>query len=138
MRDRETAERPEGPRDLEMRNHDHHAEQKRDRVEINGLKSFLETQRAKRDHRGAAEEGDARTIEPQARNAADGDADIGQRQDDERDHAFEVHSPAAAPSIARGRSSWLAACSSRVSGMKAKKTRNATAAAAPSARKETL
>ena len=121
-----------------MRNYDHHAKQKRDRIEIDGAKGFLEAQGTNRDHRGAAEKGDPRAVEPQAGNAADGHANIGQDEDDERRDAFKCHSPAAAPSIASGWDSCLMASSSRVSGMKPKKTRNATAAAALNARNETL
>ena len=119
-----------------MRDHDHHAEQKRDRVEVDGAKSFLEAQGTDRDHRRAAKKGDARAVEPQAWNAAHGDADIGQREDDERGYAFESHSPAAAPS-ASGSGSWarvLVACFRH----EGKEDENATAAAAPRARNETL
>ena len=136
--DGERTQRPEGARNLEMRDHDHHAQQKRDRVEIDGAESLLEAQGTDCDHRRAAEEGDASAIETQPWNAANGDANIGQREDDERGCAFGGHSRAAAPSIACGWGSCLMASSSRVSGMKPKKTRNATAAAAPKARNETL
>ena len=43
--DGERAQRPERAGDLEMRNHDHHAEQKRDGVEIDGVEGLLEAQR---------------------------------------------------------------------------------------------
>ena len=109
--DGESAERPECARNLEMRDHDHHAEQKRDRVEIDGAEGLLEAQGTDRDHRRAAEEGDASAIETQARNAANGDANIGQRQDDERGCAFGSHSPAAASSSASAFSSCATACS---------------------------
>src|ERR1700722_10226313 len=121
-----------------MRDYDHHAKQKRDRIEIDGAKGFLEAQGTNRDHRGSAEKGDPRTIETRHGNAADRNANIGQDEDDERRDAFECHSPAAAPSIARGWGFCLMASSSRVSGMKPKKTKNATAAATPKARNETL
>ena len=71
-----------------MRDHDHHAQQKRDRVEIDGAKGFLEAQGTDRNHRRATEEGDPRAVEPQAGNAADGDTNIGQDEDGERDDAF--------------------------------------------------
>ena len=138
MFDGEPAERPESAGHLEMRDHDHHAEQERDRIEIDGAKGFLEAQGTDRDHRRAAKKGDAGAVEPQAGNAANGDANIGQDEDDERRDAFECHSPPAAPSIASVRGFCLMASSSRVSGMKPKKTRKATAAAAPKARNETL
>ena len=60
-----------------MRDNDHHAQQKRDRVEIDGAKSFLEAQGAKRDHRRAAEKGDARAVETQTGNSAHRDANVG-------------------------------------------------------------
>ena len=110
--------------------------EQRDGVEIDGPEGFLEAQGPERDHRRAAEEGDPRAVEPQARNAACRDPDIGQDEDDERGGAFAGHSPAA-PSIARGALARSVACSSRVSGMNAKKTRKAMAAAAPRARNET-
>ena len=120
-----------------MRDHDHHAEQKRDRVEIDGAEGVLEAQRPERDHRRAAEKGDARAVETQARNAAYRDADIGQDQDGERYSAFG-RQELAAPSSAGVSRSWAIASSLRVSGMKQKKTRKAIAAAAPRARNETL
>ena len=64
--DCERAERSECARNLEMRNHDHHAEQKRDGVEIDSAKGFFEAQRPERDHCRAAEESNARAIETQA------------------------------------------------------------------------
>ena len=135
--DGERAERPECAGNLQMRDHDHHAEQKRDGVEIDGVKGFLEAQGTDRDHRRAAEEGDARAVEPQARNPAHRHADIGQHEDDERYGAFGSHD-LAAPSSASGSRSCAIASSLRVSGMKPKKTRKAMAAAAPRARKVTL
>ena len=99
--DGERAKRPECAGHLEMRNHDHHAEQKRDRVEVDCAESFLEAQGPDRDHRRAAEESDARAVETQAWNPAYRDADIGQDQNDERYVAFGSQE-LAAPSIASG------------------------------------
>ena len=70
-----------------MRDYDHHAKQKRDRIEINGAKGFLEAQGTNRDHRGAAEKGNPRAVEPQTGNAADGHAnfcwfDVGEGRDE--------------------------------------------------------
>jgi hypothetical protein len=84
-----------------MRDHDHHAEEERDGVEIDGVESLFETQRPERDHRRAAEECDPRPIEPQARDAARRDPDIGEDEDDEGGEALGGHSPAA-PSSANG------------------------------------
>ena len=61
--DGEATQRSKRAGDLEVRNHDHHAEKKRDRVEIDGAKGFLEAQGTDRDHRRATEEGDPRAIE---------------------------------------------------------------------------
>src|ERR1700722_19993801 len=120
-----------------MRDHDHHAEQKRDRVEIDRAEGFLKAQGAKGDHRSAAEKGDAGAVEAQTRNAARRNADVGQDEDDERYGAFGSQE-LAAPSSARVSLSWAMDSSLRVSGMRQKKTTNATAAAAPRARKVTL
>ena len=118
-----------------MRDHDHHAEEERDGVEIDRAERLLEAQRAKRDHRRAAKERDPRPIEPEAGNAARRDPGIGQDEDDERRGAVGSHSPGAPSSAAaalRRSGGWA----SRVSGMNPKKTRNATAAAAPRERNE--
>ncbi len=133
--DRKRAERPECARNLEVRDHDHHAEEERDGVEIDRPEGVLEAQRPKRDHRRAAEERDPRAIEPEAGNAARRDPDIGQDEDEKRRQTFACHSPAA-PSTASGAPPCSVARSSRVSGMNAKKTRKAAAAAAPRARNE--
>ena len=105
MIDGQSAKRPESPGNLEMRDHDHHAEKERDRVEVDGAKGFLETQGTDGDHRRAAKECDTGAVETQAGNPANGDANIGQRQDRKRRQAFGCHCPAAAPSIASGVSS---------------------------------
>ena len=133
--DGERAQRPECAGHLEMRDHDHHAEQKRDGVEIDGAKRFLEAQGAKRDHRRTAEESDPGAVEAQAWNAARRNANIGQNEDDERSEVLGSHSPAAA-SIASGSLSRALARSSRVSGINKANTTQATAAAAPRARNE--
>ena len=136
--DGDPAKRSERAGDLEMRDHDHHAEEKRDGVEIDRAESVLEAQRAKRDHRRAAEEGDPSAIKTQTRNPPDRDAHIGQDEDDERRHALAFGSHArGAPSTASASASRAVAHSSRVSGMRAKKTMNAMAAAAPRARNDT-
>ena len=117
-----------------MCDHDHHAEEERDGVEIDRPERLLEAQGPKRDHRRAAKKCDPRAIEPESGNAARRDPDIGQDEDDERRGAVGSHSPGAPSSAAALRRSggWA----SRVSGMNPKKTRNATAAAAPRERNE--
>ena len=135
MVDGERAQRAKGARDLEVRDHDHHAEEERDGVEIDRPKGVIEAQRAKRDHRRPAEEGDPRAIKPEAGNAARCDPDIGQDKNDERSSAFGSHSPGA-PWSATASPPRSPACSSRVSGMNPKKVKKATAAAAPRARNE--
>ncbi len=99
MVDGERAERPECAGHLEVRDDDHHAEQKRDRIEVDRVERVLEAQGAERDHRRAAEKRDPRAIETQAGNAAGGDSGIGENQDRESREAFQGHSPGA-PSIA--------------------------------------
>ena len=78
--DRERPQGPERARDFQVRHHDHHADQERDGVEVDGAEGLIEAQGAERDHRRAAEEGDARAVEAQAGNAAGRDPDIGRRQ----------------------------------------------------------
>ena len=94
--DCERAERPEGARHLEMRDHDHHAEEERDRVDVDGVERLLEAHGSERDHRRPAEKGDSRPVEAQAGHAAGGDADISEDEDRESRKAARGHSPAAA------------------------------------------
>ena len=93
----------EGARDLEVRNHDHHAEQQRDRVEVDGAEGFLQAQRAERDHRRPAQKGDAGPVEAQTGNAASRDAYIGQNEDRESGTAARGHSPIAASNAGASR-----------------------------------
>ena len=89
--DRQRAQRPEGAGDLEMRDDDHHAEQQRDRVGVDGVKGVLKRQRAESDHRRAAEQGNAGAVEAQPRNAAGRQARVGQDEDRERSRARGIH-----------------------------------------------
>jgi hypothetical protein len=54
----------EKPRDPQLRDNDHHAQQKRDGVEIDGFEGFSEAQSPERDHQACADERDANTIDP--------------------------------------------------------------------------
>ena len=54
----------EKPRDPQLRDNDHHAQQKRDGVEIDGLEGLLEAQSPERDHQACADKRDAGTIDP--------------------------------------------------------------------------
>jgi hypothetical protein len=92
MIDGVSAKRPERAGHFQMRNHDHHAQQEGDRVEVDCAKGFLEAQGTDRNHCRAAEKGDAGAVETQAGNAANGDAQIGQDEDDERGEVFGSHS----------------------------------------------
>src|SRR5262245_13851271 len=106
--DGERAKRPECAGHLQVRNHDHHAEKKRDRVEVDCAESLLEAKGPDGDHRRAAQESDARAVETQARNPAYRHADIGQNENDERYVAFWSQE-LEAPSIASGFNFWLMA-----------------------------
>ena len=127
--DREAAEPAKRARHFEMGDHDHHAEKQCDRIEIDGAKGFLEAERPERDHRCAAKKGDPGPVESQARNAARCDPDVSQRKDRERGHGGWGHSPGAPAATASSRARAIA-CSSLVSGIRAKKTKKASAAAA--------
>jgi hypothetical protein len=54
----------EKPRDPQLRDNDHHAQQKRDGVEIDGFEGFLEAQSPERDHQACADKRDAGTVDP--------------------------------------------------------------------------
>ena len=133
--DGETAERPKGARHFEMGDHDHHAEEERDRVDVDGVKRLLEAKGAEGDHRRPAEEGDAGPVEAQARNAARRDAQIGQDEDGQRGEGGRSHSPGA-PSDTTFAGTDARASPLRVSGMNKRKTRQATPAAAARKRNE--
>jgi hypothetical protein len=74
-----------------MRDDDHHAEQQRDRIEVDGTVGILQTQRADRDHRRAAQKGDSGAIEAQAGDPADRDAAIGEDQNRQSGAARKGH-----------------------------------------------
>ena len=59
---------------------DHHAEQQRDRVEIDRAIGVIERDDAKSDHQARAEERRAGAVEPVARQLADGHDQIGRRE----------------------------------------------------------
>ncbi len=75
--------------------HDHHAEEQRDRIEVDRADSVVEAERPERDHRRPAEEGDAGAVEPQPGDAADRKAAVGQRENGERGDAGRIHAPGA-------------------------------------------
>jgi hypothetical protein len=65
-----------------MRHHDHHAEQKRERVEIDGAISFVRRDCADRHHQRGARERDPGAIEPEPGNTPERDAAISEKEDD--------------------------------------------------------
>jgi hypothetical protein len=81
--DGKAAKRANGARDLEVRDHDHHAEQQRDGVEVNRLERFLQALGTERDHRRPAEKRDSRPVEAEPWNATDRHAGVGQDEDRE-------------------------------------------------------
>ena len=89
--DRQRAEGAKGARDLEVGDDDHHAEQQRDRVPVDGVERLVEADAAEGDHRRAAEEGDAGAVEPEAGNAPDRHAAIDEDEDDRRGEAGDGH-----------------------------------------------
>ena len=71
---------PEKAGKAQVGHDDHHAEQQRDRVEIDRAIGFIERDDAKRDHQARAEQRRAGAIEPVARQLADGHDQIGRRE----------------------------------------------------------
>ena len=69
-----------------MRDDDHHAEQQRDGVEVDGAVGLLEAQHAARHHQARAEQRRAGAVEPEPRYAAQGDDDISGGKDQRGDH----------------------------------------------------
>ena len=61
---------------------DHHAEQQRDGVEVDGLVGILERQRARCDHEAGAHQRDAGPVDAQARNPAEREREIASGKDD--------------------------------------------------------
>ena len=74
-----------------MGDDDHHADEQRDRVPVDGAKGVVEAHPAEDDHRRAAEKGDAGAIEAQAGNAADRHPAIDEDEDDQGDGALGGH-----------------------------------------------
>ena len=134
--DCKTAKCAKGARHLEMGDHDHHAEEQRDGVEIDGAERLFEAEGPQRDHRRPAEKGDSHPVETEPGDAAGGHPDIRQQEDHKGGDAGLGHSPRAPATAASWRARAIA-CSSRVSGIKAKNTTNATAEAAARKRNET-
>jgi hypothetical protein len=56
--------------------HDHHAEQQRDGIEVNRLIGIFERQGPRRDHEAGADQGDAGSVDAQARNSANRECKI--------------------------------------------------------------
>ena len=76
--DRQHAQRVEGARNFQVRDHDRHAEQERDGVDVDGAEGLFERQRAAGDHRRPAEQRNPGAVEPQARKAAERGPEIGE------------------------------------------------------------
>jgi hypothetical protein len=92
MFDRQRAQRPKGAGDLEVGHDDHHSEQQRDRVPVDGVERLVEADAAEDDHRRAAEKGDTGAVEPEAGNAADRHAAVDEDEDDRRGEAGDAQS----------------------------------------------
>jgi hypothetical protein len=58
------------PETRNLRDNDHHAQQKRDGVEIDGFEGFLEAQSPERDHQACADKRDAGTVDPSSARGA--------------------------------------------------------------------
>ena len=69
---------------------DHHAEQQRDGVEIDGPVGGIERQYAEPDHQARAEQRGAGAVEAKARQLADGDDQIGRREDRHRGRGLPI------------------------------------------------
>ena len=65
-----------------VRNDDHHPEQERDGIDIDGPVCIVERQQAGRQHQARAQKGRARPIHMRAGKLADGDDQIGPHEDE--------------------------------------------------------
>src|ERR1700731_2741693 len=128
----------EKPRDPQLRDNDHHAQQKRDGVEIDGFEGFFEAQSPERDQQACPNERDVGAIDPSSRPPAESDAGISRNEDHDRGKH---------PKVGRCRAHrvWTAVAiwsgfrwaRSRVSGMPKKYKRNPEAAMPAKTRKAT-
>ena len=75
----------EEPRQAQMGDDDHHAQQQGQRVEVDGLIGLLEGERAARHHQAGAEKGGAGAVEPQPRRAPERDHHISGEEDQRGD-----------------------------------------------------
>lgn len=91
MLDSVGAKRPEGAGHLQMRHHDHHAEQQRNGVEIDGAIGIFHTECADGDHRRPPQQGDPCPVETEAWNTPDCDAGISQDKDQKCRCAHQCH-----------------------------------------------
>ena len=67
---------------MQVRHHDHHAEQQDDGVEINRPVRLVERERIHAHHEAGADDGRARPVYAEARQAADGEHQVGDREDE--------------------------------------------------------
>jgi hypothetical protein len=72
----------EKARQLEVRHHDHHAEQQDDGVEIDGAISRIQRKRVHAHHEARADDGRASPVDPEAGQPADGQHQIRNREDE--------------------------------------------------------
>ena len=74
--------------EVEIGDHDHHAEKQHDRLHVDSLEGFLRSEDTEGDHQRRAEQGRPRSVEQIARQFADRDDDVGCCEDQNRwDHA---------------------------------------------------
>jgi hypothetical protein len=76
---------------------DHHAEQQCNGIEVDGAIGLLEAERAARHHQTGAHQCRPGAVEPEPRQAADGDDHIGGGEDEEGEHGFPGRPWHAAP-----------------------------------------
>jgi hypothetical protein len=72
-------------REPQVRDHDHHTEQERDGVEVDGAIGASSRQRSEGNHQACTDEGRTRAIDFESRKAADGYCEIGDGEDRDRD-----------------------------------------------------
>ena len=82
-RDDEAVDQPEEAGEAQIGGDDHHAEEERDRLEVDGAIGLAEAEHAEPDHEARAEQRGAGPVEPVAGQLADGDDEIGGGEDED-------------------------------------------------------
>ena len=75
------------PENSQVRHHDHHAEQQDDGVEIDGAISLVEGKRVHAQHEAGADDRRASAVDTEAGQAADGEHQVGDGEDENRGQA---------------------------------------------------